>query len=130
MREIKFRCWDKEKKKMRYFTSDSQILTDGPTTGLVFWTDGYYPEWDTFSSERCLVDQLILMQYTGLKDKNGKEIYEGDVIEYSTGKRVEIKWSQGECGRTGGWTGWNENNDFESERFVIGNIYENPELIK
>ena|SRR3990167_7654644 len=66
---------------------------------------------------------LTWMQSTGLLDKNGKEIYEGDVIKWGEelGLRVEIKWNE----NSQGWTPYINN---ESE--IIGNIHENPELLK
>ena len=66
MREIKFRAWDKEKKTMLNWLSDMEAIKDAmPYDCGDEWT------------ENC-----ILMQYTGLKDKNGKEIYENDVVRY------------------------------------------------
>jgi len=60
MREIKFRAWDDNEKQMVFWDDlrDTKLFDDG------------------FDNNQC-----TLMQYTGLKDKNGKEIYEGDVVE-------------------------------------------------
>ena len=60
MREIKFRAWDTELKKM--FPPEDIIGLEGNTS-------------------KNVPDYLILLQYTGLKDKDGKEIYENDIIE-------------------------------------------------
>lgn len=86
-------------------------------------------------------------QYTGLKDKNGKEIYEGDVIEgYKGGSNHDlyykgiVEWNKQQCGfvfREGKYIGeflslameGFENEIMLSKFEVIGNIYENPELI-
>lgn len=109
MREIKFRAWDKEKKIM--------------IKNLNGWSKGYTEKYD-------------LMQLIGLKDKNDKEIYEGDIVQLKGHDRyiAEVKWDSVSCGfyLDQGDGDWVEDIDFEDHaRFeVIGNIYENPELIK
>ena len=138
MREIKFRAWDKKENSVYLH---NQIFQDN-TNGLIEIED-IINQWDTsiFCPEFMKKYNIVLMQYTSLKDKNGKEIYEGDIIsatgteedtEY-TGIRM-VKWSKdlGWClaeelkndfGLPLTWGGW------ESVE-VIGNIYENPNLLK
>lgn len=148
MREIKFRAWHNEGKE---WVDDIVIDTRG----------NYY------ISDRCEFEgdnrRLVLCQYTGLKDKNGREIYEGDIVSqnYAThdhdgtaildgpGKSLwAIYW--GEDIRHGAWRGlgigvryvaihiptesmFDTESVFAMHRFreieVVGNIYENPELL-
>lgn len=92
-----------------------------------------------------LFNKITYMQYTGLKDKNGKEIYEGDIVEYNdfnslrTGGHAEDKIIVGKVAFSCGmWMVEEKNghhdlyeglvNDEELE--IIGNIYENPELLE
>src|SRR5690348_3924275 len=117
MREIKFRAWDNREK---VWLDEVTVYSDGSWSGKKGDVDGYSQE-----------DECILMQYTGLKDKNGKEIYEGDIIKHDNGQISVVEWSQGDWG----WfmksiRNWNPKTGFDSSKDeVIGNIYENPELI-
>jgi uncharacterized phage protein (TIGR01671 family) len=107
MREIKFRAWDTVVDKMDY-AGECTVSID--FFGRTF-DDGETPP-------RHIDYRTKLMQYTGLKDKNGKEIYEGDIIETPVGNR-EVKWLS---------VGWSLLTAGDTK--VIGNIYENPELLK
>jgi ribosomal protein L27 len=117
-REIKFRAWNKEMKYMSpvgQLNEMKSVLIYVPEQtdedGNVYW-DG-----DVVGMEK-----VELMQYTGLKDKNGKDIYEGDILvrhkksgTYKTKRVVAF--------------GYNEQ-IFAEESEVIGNVFETPELIK
>lgn len=125
MREIKFRAWDNHDKAMCY---DINVYSDGSENEYWWAGDWYFESGDKSHFFDNSGKGNVLMQYTGLKDKNGVEIYEGDVIEYSsafdpkgafTPNRMKVEWIDIICG-------------FKIVRNgkVIGNIYENPELIE
>lgn len=125
MRKIKFRAWDTENKRMMY--SDAVKLDD--FFDYVTEGDGSIREW------------VKLMQFIGLKDKNGIEIYEGDIIKiFNWGFKdkgeigvVQVFWHDEDIG-------WRIQPMLIEDVYdlrralgiceVIGNIYENPELIK
>lgn len=123
MREIKFRAWDEKKKIM-----DNEIHLSEHGKSMDY-------DHGTYSGD----NDDIVMQYTGLKDKNGKEIYEGDIIEEYTYiaycddcHGYAMFFSNIEknpyCAGCGGDFMWREFNEYPPE--VIGNIHENPELLE
>lgn len=115
MREIKFRAWCESDKQMKY--------PEGITSGDIL---------NTF---------VNVMQYTGLHDKNGKEIYEGDILltdetyhDYQDGiainslpegQFVEVRWQESAF-----WVRDELLYEFAPNWEVVGNIYENPELLE
>src|SRR5688572_21664418 len=117
MREIKFRvyCYADDNKQMVY-------LTNGE------FDNGY---WFSCPAGIVHIDEYLspLMQFTGLKDKNGKQIYEGDIF-YSRflGINVAVEWEE----KYGQFTanGLEFNVELNLNKIeIIGNIYENPELL-
>ena len=126
MREIKFRAWDKRRGRMR-FGNDNLLISLG---GLLFWDVGY-KEPDMLGEEER--QDYVLIQYTGLKDKNGAEMYEGDVVNTVSAAPViyqQIIYFPPEFMLQDKY-GFHRLLAGVTEEFyeVIGNIYENPELI-
>ncbi len=120
MREIKFRAWDEEIKCM--VKVDSMHFPLGKPNKkdiAVFNEEEFYYEW---------VHDYKLMQYTGIKDKNGKEIYEGDIVCYKyNGEliKVMVEFVNGAYFAGDAFL-YNKRNVAK----IIGNIYENPELLE
>ena len=83
---------------------------------------------------RCnWLDNLVLMQYTGLEDKYGEEIYGGDILQFSNGNLGEVIWSDLRAGFDVAFDNAMPeelNHNLASRCKVVGNIYENPEILK
>ncbi len=126
MREIKFRVWH-EVDKMMFDVSELSFRAGG----IHFNGPGVGDGWCT--SDMPQVEKTCtLMQFTGLTDKNGKDIYEGDIY-YQGDKNILYVVVWHDTGLIGhqvgsssyaGLTYWNDKIE------VIGNVYENPELIE
>jgi uncharacterized phage protein (TIGR01671 family) len=120
MREIKFRAWDKELERMWNWTESkrlSRTFANGKETLI--------SPLETFIQQS---DRYNLMQFTGLFDRNSKEIWEGDIVQMDI-LTNEVLFKQGMfCIEEDG--SWYPLSQFYSVIKVIGNIYENPELLK
>lgn len=123
MKELKFRAWDSEREEM------AKVI-DGIGSEDVTLQDEECRSWRTVAHYIA-----VIMQYVGLKDVNGKEVYEGDIINCSRGcphKVIFVKEYGGNyLGGMPCWylSGLNEGYVWTGVEEIIGNIYENPELL-
>lgn len=133
MREFKFKVWNYEESGFLQVVSFG--VDDDGSIWYVYALDDkeakieppYFPD----------SDEIKILQFTGLKDKDGLEIYEGDILDSPNWVVSFVDSSDGaNLGMSSGW--YEQRDNFESYRQlevgdeveVIGNIYENPELLK
>ncbi len=132
MRETKYRAWDKENEVMVY--SD-----DNPNDDFAFIVENDGLQFYYIDSDRHLMDtNSIKLQYTGLKDKNGTEIFHKDIVDW-----IDGEFSFRAVVEDGYWQWYLkgvypiDNFDFadytdknQTDLVIVGNIYENPELLE
>jgi uncharacterized phage protein (TIGR01671 family) len=152
-REIKFRVWDTEKKKFIYDSNDLFIRING-TAHFIIDREKRIETWEKGDSN--WPDYLTVQQYTGFKDADGIEIYDGDIIEYEDKRKRLVRWCE-----EGLWEAapiniskdycasfdidnqsYMEYNGYDDAALsmvgglwngpikIIGNMFENPELLK
>lgn len=123
--EIKFRVWHKTEKR---FLLDGEFVIDAQGGVYYLWANGGFRT----LSQDSYTDDVVIQQFTGVLDKSGAEIYEGDILEFTDGINKFPSPITFEIGCSG-YT-------FESkfyhlfwypyEKTVVGNVFENPKSLK
>ena len=149
MRELKFRAYDTIKKKMIYFDFGNIYGYEGEVCGVILPDCYTVLKYDANGPYRGINKDLEIMQFTGLLDKNGREIYESDLVitEQLEDRPDSDKWDRYDWGiakvyitpengvtmktLNGDIWNWADEECVMHLRFieVIGNIYTNPELL-
>lgn len=125
MREIRFRAWDKKQKQMLEPLSLFDIWSDG----LHAETDAYWGTDESLYNDR--IETLEFMQYTGLTDKNGKPIYEGDIVQHADAPELKATITYIDMGFTLTRIGKKAPIFIPKHKLeVVGNIHESPELLQ
>jgi hypothetical protein len=127
MWETRFKAWQKKEKHWVYPVA---ILSDGRVA--------YKQEFEPIGTDEKIIDlevsdDLIPVMYTGMKDKNNTEIYDGDVLSVDGGdfnKVVRWGWHEDADPYYFYGVGWNINPELIVVSEIIGNTFENPELAK
>src|SRR3990172_5522762 len=128
-REIKFRAWHPKFGEMVYSNMDNEYQDKREWYPVCFEIGfSHYPH-------SIMDDETILMQSTGLKDKNEKEIYEGDILKISTDKPMGVGWSVKFASFVLNRNGWAFSHWFgescnPEDCEIVGNKYENAELLQ
>ena len=124
----RYRAWDNVKKEM---FKDTFAITESGQVVVVEQEDVMCPP------DYVFVDNLVIMQSTGLKDKNGKEIFEGDILDYN-GRKALVRWHGSYASFIYRFVDELQKRNAERKPLylaymkceIIGNIYENPDLLE
>ena len=122
MRTIKFRAWDKVNNRFIWLFSESVL-------GNIF-SQSHSDEPQDVRQGRLFNrsdSEYELSQFTGLYDRNGKEVYEGDILCFPQyeGTKNQIRWVVQWNEKGARWSDWSP----REEAVIIGNLYQNPELV-
>lgn len=124
MTDIKFRAWDKKHQRMYHILTDIHALISGEITRV---------KWCTSEIDDGWLDDFILMQFTGLKDKNAKDIYFKDFVQIGL-YICCVEWDNEQAKfylqQISGTAHNRESMSVSQSMEIIRNLYENPELIK
>lgn len=130
----KFRAWISEADTMVNDLKGIDFENETVVLKKFYWEDGFPVEEEVFEVE---IGNAILMQSTGLKDNNGKEIFEGDILDYK-GRKALVRWHGSYASFIYRFVDELQKRKTEWKPLylayikceIIGNIYENPELLE
>ena len=132
MKELKFRIWIKDEKRY-YDESDEESYMIVPNGNVTYTSEAYEEDGAWFNDTTSATNDVIVEQYTGLKDENGKEIYEGDIVtlngewEEIEGTDCSVITFENGCFMVGDT---NEAGSYLSDWRVIGNVHQNADLLE
>lgn len=138
-REIKFRGRRLDNGEWVYGSLIQNVNDRGDTICFIVPHLPCSSEGNIWSAKMFPVDPATVGQYTGLKDRNGREIYEGDILLFAEELKSIVEFRHGMFGYEfcGNFIGYGGNyhfdfnpSDKDSNHEVIGNIYDNPELLE
>lgn len=130
MREIGYRAWLKEEKRYIY---PKLILNDFGSVVEVAYNDIDISS-DELIEHKLLIEEVVLEQFTGLRDKNGKKIYEGGIVNIQ-GIKYYVDFEYGGFWLNNNKRSWKSHRPFIhfleiNNVEVIGDIHRNPELLE